>query len=78
MNFDTLRGRVTEQEDGNYRVEILQHHKGNGRIKASPLARSIANEANVNIANVPGTGDGGRIIKRDIESITDITFVLSV
>ncbi|MEM8908973.1 MAG: biotin/lipoyl-containing protein, partial [Bacteroidota bacterium] len=40
----------------------------NPRIKASPLARSIAEEAGVNLANVQGTGDNGRIIKRDIEA----------
>ena len=37
------------------------------RVKASPLARSIAKEAGVNLANISGSGDGGRIVKRDIE-----------
>lgn len=38
-----------------------------GRPKASPLAKKIAREKGINILNVKGTGDGGRIIKRDIE-----------
>ena len=38
-----------------------------GRIKASPLARRIAEEENVNLGNVQGTGPGGRIVRRDIE-----------
>jgi pyruvate dehydrogenase E2 component (dihydrolipoamide acetyltransferase) len=38
------------------------------RIKASPLAKSIAKEKGINLAAVQGTGDGGRIIKRDIET----------
>jgi len=42
----------------------------NGRVKASPLARSIASEKGIDLAAVHGTGDGGRIIKRDIESYT--------
>ena len=42
----------------------------NGRIKASPLARSMANEKGFNLADIPGTGDGGRITKRDVESFT--------
>jgi pyruvate dehydrogenase E2 component (dihydrolipoamide acetyltransferase) len=42
----------------------------NGRIKASPLARSIASEKGIDLNDVQGTGDGGRIIKRDIESYT--------
>ncbi|MCB0563731.1 MAG: 2-oxo acid dehydrogenase subunit E2 [Phaeodactylibacter sp.] len=37
------------------------------RLKASPLARSMAKEAGVDLANVSGSGDGGRIVKRDIE-----------
>jgi pyruvate dehydrogenase E2 component (dihydrolipoamide acetyltransferase) len=38
------------------------------KIKASPLAKSIALEAGVNIAEVEGSGDHGRITKKDIES----------
>jgi pyruvate dehydrogenase E2 component (dihydrolipoamide acetyltransferase) len=38
------------------------------RIKASPLAKSIAKEKGINLAAVQGTGDGGRIIKRDVET----------
>ncbi len=38
-----------------------------GRVKASPLARSLAQELGVNLATVQGTGDGGRITKRDVE-----------
>lgn len=40
----------------------------NGRLKASPLAKKIAEEKGIDIAAVSGSGDGGRIIKRDIES----------
>ena len=37
------------------------------RIDASPLARRMAQEAAIDIARVPGTGPGGRVVKRDIE-----------
>jgi pyruvate dehydrogenase E2 component (dihydrolipoamide acetyltransferase) len=40
---------------------------GDARLKASPLARSLAQELGVNLASVQGTGDGGRITKRDVE-----------
>ena len=39
-----------------------------GRLKASPLAKSLAHEKGIDISTVTGTGEGGRIIKRDIES----------
>jgi pyruvate dehydrogenase E2 component (dihydrolipoamide acetyltransferase) len=38
-----------------------------GRVKASPLARAMAARGNVPLASVPGSGPGGRIVKRDIE-----------
>lgn len=41
---------------------------GSDRTKASPLAKSMAKEAGVDIAQVAGTGDAGRIIKRDVEA----------
>lgn len=37
-----------------------------GRIKASPLARSIAKEEGIQLSAVKGSGDDGRIVKRDI------------
>jgi pyruvate dehydrogenase E2 component (dihydrolipoamide acetyltransferase) len=38
-----------------------------GRIKASPLARNVAEDKGVDLAQVAGTGPGGRIIKKDVE-----------
>lgn len=38
-----------------------------GRTKASPLARKLASDKGINLSQVMGTGDGGRIVKRDID-----------
>ena len=40
----------------------------NGRLIASPLAKKLAEEKGVDLGMVKGTGEGGRIIKRDIEN----------
>lgn len=37
------------------------------RIKASPLAKSMAKENKIDLTNLAGSGEGGRIVKRDIE-----------
>ena len=37
-----------------------------GRVIASPLAKKLAQEKGIDIATVAGSGDGGRVIKRDI------------
>jgi len=47
---------------------VSADHSANGRIKASPLAKKLAKDKGVDIAKVQGTGDHGRITKRDIES----------
>jgi pyruvate dehydrogenase E2 component (dihydrolipoamide acetyltransferase) len=39
-----------------------------GRVKASPLARAMAARENVPLGQVAGSGPGGRIVKRDIET----------
>ena len=40
----------------------------NGRVKASPLAKKLAAEKGIDIKAVAGSGDGGRIIKADIDN----------
>jgi pyruvate dehydrogenase E2 component (dihydrolipoamide acetyltransferase) len=42
--------------------------ESNGRVKASPLAKRIAEEKGINLAQVHGTGPEGRIVKSDVES----------
>jgi pyruvate dehydrogenase E2 component (dihydrolipoamide acetyltransferase) len=39
-----------------------------GRIKASPLARRLAEEMGVDLSRVSGSGPGGRVVKRDVEA----------
>jgi pyruvate dehydrogenase E2 component (dihydrolipoamide acetyltransferase) len=41
-----------------------------GRIKASPLAKKLAAEKGIDISKVAGSGDSGRIIKKDVDSYT--------
>jgi pyruvate dehydrogenase E2 component (dihydrolipoamide acetyltransferase) len=40
----------------------------NGRLKASPLARKMAKDMGYDIAKIQGTGEQGRVTRRDIES----------
>jgi pyruvate dehydrogenase E2 component (dihydrolipoamide acetyltransferase) len=51
-------------------VEVSQDAavaSGNGRIKASPLARRIARERGVELTGIRGTGPDGRIVAEDVE-----------
>jgi pyruvate dehydrogenase E2 component (dihydrolipoamide acetyltransferase) len=40
----------------------------NGRLKASPLAKKLAEDRGLSIAHIPGSGEGGRVVKRDVEA----------
>ena len=39
-----------------------------GRVLASPVARKLAADAGIEIGQIAGTGPGGRVIKRDVET----------
>jgi pyruvate dehydrogenase E2 component (dihydrolipoamide acetyltransferase) len=39
-----------------------------GPVKASPLARKIAREKNIDLARVQGSGPGGRVVRKDVEA----------
>jgi pyruvate dehydrogenase E2 component (dihydrolipoamide acetyltransferase) len=49
---------------------VTTSYEGNGdaRIKASPLAKKIAAEKGIDLNMIAGSGDSGRVVKRDIES----------
>ena len=50
------------------KVETRPGSSSNGRIKASPLAKKLAQEKGYDLSQISGTGDYGRIIKRDVEA----------
>lgn len=45
----------------------------NGRVKASPLAKKVAKEKGIDLHSLQGSGDGGRIIKADIDNYQPAT-----
>lgn len=60
--------KVTESK-ADLKEEVIETEEvsADGRIKASPLAKKMAADRNINLAKVKGSGDGGRITRRDIE-----------
>ncbi|HMC00591.1 MAG TPA: 2-oxo acid dehydrogenase subunit E2 [Flavobacteriaceae bacterium] len=50
----------------------------NGRLFVSPLAKKMAEEKGINLSQVTGSGENGRIVKRDIENFTPATSGASV
>jgi pyruvate dehydrogenase E2 component (dihydrolipoamide acetyltransferase) len=53
-------------------TQVVVEETDNGRIKASPLAKKIASENQINLKEIKGTGDGGRIIKKDVDNYLEL------
>jgi len=54
-------------------AKVDTHSSVNGRVKASPLAKRLAAEKGIDISKVSGSGDGGRIIKSDIDNYKPVS-----
>ncbi|WP_108212254.1 pyruvate dehydrogenase complex dihydrolipoamide acetyltransferase [Pontibacter mucosus] len=51
-------------------AEVQEVASDNGRVKASPLAKRVAKEKGYNLAQIKGSGEGGRIVLRDVENFS--------
>ncbi|WP_440881626.1 2-oxo acid dehydrogenase subunit E2 [Tenacibaculum sp. C7A-26P2] len=58
-------------------VEASVSNSSNGRIFASPLAKKIAKDKGISLADVQGSGENGRIIKKDIENYTPVSRIVT-
>ena len=47
---------------------VVPNSTSNGRVKASPLAKRLAKEKGVDISLISGSGEGGRVVKRDVDN----------
>jgi pyruvate dehydrogenase E2 component (dihydrolipoamide acetyltransferase) len=62
------QGREASAPDMSEQItQIREPQSGNGRVKASPLARRIARERGIDLRNVAGTGPEGRVVAEDVE-----------
>ena len=70
-----IQENISSEKVDNIKIDITKNQSKNefvssqsDRIFASPLAKKMASEKGIMLENLVGTGDGGRIIKRDIEN----------
>lgn len=61
-------GTVQHATDGGGSMDSGGRTSTGGRIFASPLARKIAEEHNLDLSRINGSGPSGRIVKKDVES----------
>lgn len=64
----TAEAAKTPEAPSQKAEEVKADHSSNGRIKASPLAKKLAKDKGLDIGKIQGSGDHGRITKRDVEN----------
>ena len=61
---------TNEEETSSVEVDVIPEVSiSDKRIFASPLAKKIANEKNIDLSQITGSGENGRIVKEDLEHI---------
>ncbi len=64
-------GGETQAAAGTATREKSSEGNGDGRVKASPVARRMARDLGVELAQLEGTGPGGRIVKADVQAAAE-------
>ena len=52
---------------------IIEVGNSDARLKASPLAKALAKDKGINISQVKGSGENGRVVKADIDNFVPVT-----
>lgn len=66
-DFDPILGDLNDKGSKEKEKESKGDEGDHGRIKASPLARKMADERGIELTDISGSGPDGRIVKKDIE-----------
>ena len=75
ISTDTIEAKKKTSTPETKQIEeqtavISQSNNTGGRIFASPLAKKIAKDKGINLVEVKGSGENGRIVKKDVENYT--------
>ncbi|MDB2384908.1 2-oxo acid dehydrogenase subunit E2 [Polaribacter sp.] len=62
----------TKETDLSYADDAKNSSSSNGRIFASPLAKKIASDKGYKLSDIKGSGENGRITKKDVENFTPV------
>jgi len=68
QNTSAAQQSTQPQQQSAPQTEEHAHTNDGDRVKASPLAKKLAEDKGVDLSQVKGSGDNGRIIKRDIDN----------
>ena len=69
--FEPEEEVTVQPEEEIVEESVTEESSADQKIKASPLAKTLANDNNIDLSNVVGTGPGGRIVKSDVLALID-------
>ena len=69
--FEPEEEVTVQPEEEIVEESVTEESSADQKIKASPLAKTLANDNNIDLSNVIGTGPGGRIVKSDVLALID-------
>ncbi len=69
-NSEEKKSTETREEKTESTETVSEKKTSDGRIFASPLAKKIAEDKGINLSDVKGSGENGRIVKSDVEQFT--------
>ena len=67
---DKKESNAAETKEASAKTETLSVTNHSNRVFASPLAKKIALDKGINLSDVKGSGENGRIVKNDVENFT--------
>ena len=70
VSEDKNESNAAETKEASAKTETLSATNDSNRVFASPLAKKIALDKGINLSDVKGSGENGRIVKNDVENFT--------
>ena len=67
------QGASTREDEGRQAATSGPERSGDGRVRASPVVRRLAQEHSIELAGISGSGPGGRIVERDVRAALEST-----
>jgi pyruvate dehydrogenase E2 component (dihydrolipoamide acetyltransferase) len=72
-NTESSNNTQVTQAPASNSAPVASASDANGRVLASPLAKKIAAEKGIDLNGIQGTGENGRIVKKDLENASPAT-----
>lgn len=71
IDLESVPARGSGYQGGICAADILAFAESSRKVRSTPVARGIAAERNLDLSTITGTGEQGKIMKRDVEAVCE-------